>query len=482
MKCKITSYNAIKGNHFVLSSSLHNDTIDVANQNLVPLHKLMSHNLSRSDLGKEVGSKNYVTGSDFHFIKTKALQADSFIPTFDTESTESITPQSFIDYKLKEGDVLLSKDSNIGEIVILDKDYPNYMPSGALYKLPLNRYYKHYALAFIKHSYFREQLDRLVPKGATLRHAGTRFLDCFIPFPEKREMETINHITYITKTIINIEIEIRNRHKIISDLIETEIVDNQNQSRKYQFFYPSYRDLVNGKRIDTGIYSTEFRKIEFLLRNYKHGSFYIDTHRMRSGNTPRIREISNYEQSDLRWITPSNCSDWGYIDRNESIQFQGNNNLNNDAVLLINRTSRGGKGEYVGIGTFYDYGLYGKGHHNQGIYRISGYDKKLLIFITCFMNTALMRRYCSFLCVGSKMKEIKANQFLSIPIPIFEPDKLNIIYNLFYTDNFNRSIDSLLNMNLKKVGLLHLNIAKETLNKHLSSLLDNIINNHCIVK
>lgn len=33
---------------------------------------------------------------------------------------------------LKEGDIIISKDSNIGEIVILDKDYPNYM----LCKLP----------------------------------------------------------------------------------------------------------------------------------------------------------------------------------------------------------------------------------------------------------------------------------------------------------------------------------------------------------
>ena len=38
---------------------------------------------------------------------------------------------------LKEGDLLISKDSNIGEIVILDKDYPNHMLSSALYRLPV---------------------------------------------------------------------------------------------------------------------------------------------------------------------------------------------------------------------------------------------------------------------------------------------------------------------------------------------------------
>ena len=84
---------------------------------------------------------------------------------------------------LKKGDLIISKDSNIGEIIILDKDYPNHMLQSALYRLPVKEATKYYLLAFIKHRIFREQLDFIVPSGATIRHAKTMFLDCKIPIP-----------------------------------------------------------------------------------------------------------------------------------------------------------------------------------------------------------------------------------------------------------------------------------------------------------
>ena len=111
------------------------------------------------------------------------------------------------------------------------------------------------------------------------------------------------------------------------------------------------------------------------------------------------------------------------------------------------------RGEYVGIGTFMIMDAYGDGHHNQGIYRITGYSKELLVFITTFMNTKMMRKYCSDLSVGSKMKEIKSEQFLSIPIPALEPKVLKRVYKLFYTENFDKSIDNILSMQPSNVGL-----------------------------
>ncbi len=218
MKSIITTFKSIKGKDCLLSSSLHKQ-INVANENYLSLRSLLSRELSRNDLGKEVGSINYVSGSNFFFTKTKALQAFSFLPILNSESTESIMPQAFIDHNLKAGDIILSKDGNIGETVILDKDYPNYMLSGALYKLPLNDSDKFYILAFIKHRYFREQLNRLVPKGATLRHAGTKFLDCNIPFPVNNKEAIVNYVSNITGKIVEIEIEIKKRDSEINDII-----------------------------------------------------------------------------------------------------------------------------------------------------------------------------------------------------------------------------------------------------------------------
>lgn len=476
MKSIITTFKSIKEKNYLLSSLLHKQ-INVANDNHLSLRNLLSRDLSRNDLGKEVGSINYVSGSNFFFTKTKSLQSFSFLPILNSESTESIMPQVFINHNLKAGDIILSKDSNIGEIVILDKDYPNYMLSGALYKLPLSGSDKFYILAFIKHRYFREQLNRLVPKGATLRHAGTKFLDCNIPFPINNRKAIVDHISNVTKKIVEVEIEIKNRDSKINAVIESEIIKNQHPGSNYNFSHATYNQLSIRKRLDTGVYSNTFQQITHLLTNYKFGVFYIDAANLKSGSTPKIRNVSNYSEGGTRWITPTNCSDWGFIQTHEKISTPTKNNLSEDAVLLINRTSRGGKGEYVGIGTFYDYDVYGEGHHNQGIYRITGYDKEFLVFITTFMNTKMMRKYCSVLSVGSKMKEIKSEQFLSIPIPTFEPKVLNLIYKLFYTENFDRSIDGILSMQPNSVGLFHLSIAKDTLIKYLNSILDMITDN-----
>lgn len=476
MKSIITTFKSIKGKDCLLSSSLHKQ-INVANENYLPLRSLLSRELNRNDLGKEVGSINYVSGSNFFFTKTKALQAYSFLPVLNSESTESIMPQAFVDHNLKAGDIILSKDSNIGETVILDKDYPNYMLSGALYKLPLNESDKFYILAFIKHRYYREQLNRLVPKGATLRHAGTKFLDCNIPFPVNNKETIVNYVSNITKKIVEIEIEIKKRDSEINDIIETELSKNQHTSTIYNFSHATYSKLTIGKRLDTGVYSDTFQRITHLLTNYKGGVFYVDADKLRSGSTPKIRDISNYSEGCLRWITPTNCSDWGFIQTHEKISTPTKNNLNEDAVLLINRTSRGGKGEYVGIGTFYDYNTYGDGHHNQGIYRITGYSKELLVFITTFMNTKMMRKYCSALSVGSKMKEIKSEQFLSIPIPVLDSKVLKRVYKLFYTEDFDRSIENILSLQTHNVGLFHLSVAESILTQYLNSVLDMIIDN-----
>lgn len=460
----------------MLSSSLYKQ-IDEINNNQQPLGSLLSRGLSRSDLGKEIGSVNYVNNSDFFFVKTKALQPHSFLPIFNSESTESIMPQSFIKYDLKAGDIIISKDSNIGEIIVLDKDYPNYMLSGALYKLPIDETLKYYILSFVKHRFFRDQLDSLVPKGATIRHAGTKFLDCNIPFPVDNKKSVIEYVSDITQRIVRIEAEIIKRYDQLNAVIEDELSKNVKTDNTYKYTYPTYNQISENLRLDTGVYSDGFQKITHLITNYKFGTFYIEEKKIKSGNTPKIREIAKYEEGDIRWVTPTNCSDYGFIQLHEKISSLVKNNLNEDAVLLINRTSRGGKGEYVGIGTFYDYGYYGRGHHNQGMYRITGYDKEVLVFITAFMNMPMMRKYCSALCVGSKMKEIKSEQFLSIPFPKFPKDILEKIYELFYTENYDGSIRSMLSADFTKTGLFHLSVMNDRLKGYLDTLLDMIVEN-----
>lgn len=63
MKSIITTFKSIKERNCLLSSSLHKQ-IDVANNNHLPLRNLLYRELNRNDLGKEVGSINYINGSN----------------------------------------------------------------------------------------------------------------------------------------------------------------------------------------------------------------------------------------------------------------------------------------------------------------------------------------------------------------------------------------------------------------------------------
>jgi len=425
----IAKYKSTTESNFKLSPSLHRKSIS-ANSNTKLVAEFLSRGLERRDLGKEVGSLNYVKNSNYYFIRTKALQSNTYLPEISNESVVNIHPKSFLQYNLKENDILISKDSNIGEVIILDRDYPNYMPAGALYRLPINKN-KYYLLAFLKNYFFRNQLDILVPKGATIRHAGTRFLNCKIPIPNNNTQNVINYVESFMRLIIDLEKAIKIKFSTIENLIVDELYQSNPKSTKFAFNQPNILELINYTRLDTGIYSKDFKEIDHIIKNYKNGYHLIDSKKLKSGKTPIIRHIGNDPTLKYRWVTPTNCSDIGYLNIDERINMLETNNLSQNSMLLVNRTSRGGKGEYVGIAAYYDISVYGPGQYNQGIYRVFNYSDEELIFKTCFMNTNIMRKYCSYMCVGSKMKEMKANQFLTIPFPNFDENKIDEIRNLY---------------------------------------------------
>lgn len=263
------SFSHIVEKDFTLSSSQYMDLV-MPNQNFLFVRDFLSRPLQRKDLGVEVGSLNYIGQSTHYFLRTKALQQHSFLPEITSETALPIMPNCFVKMNLKKGDLIISKDSNIGEIVILDKDYPNFMLSGALYKLPVSER-KYYLLAFIKHNIFREQLDFMVPKGATIRHAKTMFLDCKIPMPNYNTEYTIKFIELLTQAIINKEQLIKERHEKILQLIEQELLSNQ-KPNKFKFELPRIKEIEEVGRLDTGMYCEEYKRLNFLIKNYAYGN------------------------------------------------------------------------------------------------------------------------------------------------------------------------------------------------------------------
>ncbi|PJA47006.1 hypothetical protein CO172_03230, partial [Candidatus Uhrbacteria bacterium CG_4_9_14_3_um_filter_36_7] len=217
------------------------------------MRELLDRPLKPSDKGIEVGSQSYITHSPFQFIRTKGLQPESFLPSFSPESVVPVLPTSFKKIGLKEGDVLISKDSNIGEVIILDRDYPQHMISGGIYRLPITKQ-KYYIFGLLKSEFFKTQLLFLVSRGTTIKHAKTLFLDCEIPFPnQKNKDEVIKHIESLVLSIIAQEKSVKEKSELLNQLIEKELANQKSNTFHYE--YPTLKKIGENSRLDTGTYS-----------------------------------------------------------------------------------------------------------------------------------------------------------------------------------------------------------------------------------
>ncbi|WP_294384174.1 hypothetical protein [uncultured Ruminococcus sp.] len=323
-----TTLDEIVNKNYTLSATQYK-FFNISNKNIKPLSSFLDRKLERKDLGYEVGSECYVESSPFMFIKTKALQPESYLLDENKESTQYITPHNYVKMDLKQGDLLISKDSNVGEIVILDKDYPNTMLCGGIYRLPITKN-KYYLLAFIKSDVFRQQIDFLVPRGSTIRHGKTKFLDCLIPLPNKSSEDTIKYVELLMQAIINKEIEIKKKHNLILCKIQKELELNQS-GQKFKYNLPSISEIMNLDRMDSSLYSEDFRRKEFLITNYKYGVSSVKKlgFKISRGQNLQISSIGKSIQTDVyrknyyTLILPKFLSKYGTVYKKE---YLGNPN------------------------------------------------------------------------------------------------------------------------------------------------------------
>lgn len=339
---------------------------------------------------------------------------------------------------------------------------------------------KEYLFAILRSDFFVEQILSFQNRGMYPRLDRDNIDLVSIPLP--RTKEELAYVSVLQRALLNKNEEIKRKKEIISNSINSEILNNQLPNR-FHFTYPNFDDIKSINRLDTGIFSKQFKEIDFLIKNYKKGFYYINKENIKSGNTPIKRLFGAKNIYKYRWITPTHFSDWGTLEFNESILCD-NNNLTENSLLLVNRTSKGGLGEYVGNAVYYDTNIYGEGHHNQGIYRITGYEDSKLQYMACFMNSPFMRKYCSGLSVGAKMKEIKSKQFLTIPIPNMPDDIKKGITRLYFNNvSFDTSklrIGSFLSDDSKwnkSAGITQIDHSAKIIQNQLHNVIDGIILN-----
>ena len=225
------------------------------------------------DRGSEPGSIWYMKSSNRYLIRTKALQSDSVLLYPKGDAIIPLNPRAFEDPQLRDGDILLSKDSNAGETAIVDGDqWKNYMFSGGILRLnPIcDRYY---LFSFLKHPLFKAQLLAMAPRGATITHARTLWLDCFIPFPNQDDSERVEKVvSALMRAVIDKELEIRRKNRVIDQIIESEILSHQNVASEFSYVLPDVREIRALGRVDAALYSEYAKRELFRLSNYVHGT------------------------------------------------------------------------------------------------------------------------------------------------------------------------------------------------------------------
>ena len=428
------TFKSIEERDYTLSSAQYMDLV-IPNKNTLQVRDFLSRKLSRNDLGKEVGSISYVGHSTHFFIRTKALQSHSFLPDINSETALPIMPNEFINMNLKEGDVIISKDSNIGEIVILDKDYQNYMLSGAIYRLPIIADKKYYLLAFIKHEIFKEQLNYLVPKGATIRHAKKLFLDCKIPIPNKGSDETIQFISILTQATIEKERLIKQRFQTILQTIEKEILDNQ-KDNNYSYCLPSINEIGEIGRLDTNLYRKEFKRNLFYLTNYSNGfqTIYDFGFTLSRGQNLQVSNIGNSIYSSTHFpnfytlMLPKHLSKYGTID---DIEYLGN--PKRLKVLKKGDLIFGAEGFEKGRSIVI---LEEKENNITNIHGITIQQKSSnilkAIYIKCFLDFLRHKGLIDLYAVGGNGGSLAQRYWNMIPFPIFPISKQKEIAKLYH--------------------------------------------------
>lgn len=478
-----TTINDIALKSYSLSATQYK-SFCIKNENLKTVREFLDRDLERKDLGVEVGSEAYVDNSGMYFIKTKALQAENYLLDINKESFQQISPKSFIEMSLKKGDLLISKDSNVGEICILDKDYNNAMLCGAIYKLPVTKY-KYYLLAFIKSELFRQQIDFLVPRGSTIRHGKTKFLECLIPIPNKNCEDTIRLVEILMQCIINKEVEIKKKHNEALSKIQKELEINQ-LDNTFHYELPTYAEILKTERLDSSLYSKEYKRNLFFISNYKHGTQSLEDlgFQINRGQNLQITCIGQsiysdtYKEGFYTLVRPTNISQYGTVSKYE---YLGNKN---DLLSL-----KDGDVIFGAEGTFRSFVVLNKAKNmitniHGVVLNQKSNDPTKSIFIKLCLDYYMKKGILKSLSVGGNGGSLAIQYLNDLIFPKFPTHIEKEITKLFHNEDivfdYSRSnLDGLLEYDSalnEQAGIYELDASLKHLKEKLEEVLDRIAN------
>lgn len=439
----------------------------VSETNSKPLRELLS---STPLNGEEVGSGSYIPTSDKYFIRTKALQSSSLLLNHSNDGIIPILPSAFKVHNLKEGDIIISKDSNIGEVVILDRDLPSHMLSNGLYKLQIEDH-KYYILALIKHPFFKTQLGFMISKGATIKHAKTLFLDCLIPFPVDDREQIIATLEDNTKKIIQYESRIRSLEFEIETIIDNEL-DYPNKLDRYSYSFPRISNLRSLNRVDAGFYGKDFMGMQWLIESHNKGSGTLEDwgYEITRGQNLQVSAIGKsiysdyYQKGFYKLARPVNLSDFGTV---EKYEYLGNNkNLSLISKGDIVFSAEGSVGKCV---MFTDPGERVITNIHGIVLNKENHDTLESGYVSSFLRYLRKKGVLDFISVGGQGGSLAMQYFGVIKIPYLDKATVEKVSKSYYNPD---------SKTFAEWGIIELDTKIKELNRANDKLIASIIAQH----
>lgn len=440
--------------------------------------------------GNEPGSQWYIKASDKYLIRTKALQDHSYLVYPKGDSVIPLNPKRWMNYELKHGDILLSKDSNIGEAAIVYGDEcKNADFCGGIVKLNVRAEFNgYYIFAFLKHPLFKEQLSVLCPKGATIQHAGDRWMECEIPFPNQKDSAAVvDWVGQCVEKIMMLEAMIAYKSKEIVHLIDSELLANQ-KNKGYQYEYPRFKKIIKELRLDAAIYCKEYEEKIHFIEGYKGGFWTPDEYGFSVIPGPSLEikllktriDSETYIPGFYQLFLPTNLSEYGTVNK---IQYLGTKRklplLKKGDVLFGEAGFQKGRSivimEETERCTTNAHGLYA---------RQTSVDMKKSVFFRCIFDWYRSKGLIDLMAAGGSGGHFSPEYFGYIRIPRFNDEMTDRVVNLYDSGAAfatEQEPDRLTEETAAALGIVQLDRELKYLKNRLHTILEDIINDRPVV-
>lgn len=455
----------------IISPSRFNKVI-LKNKNFNSLSNLINTSKNSINILKNKGYYQYVEIGDIN----------PSTGSINYKRVRSIDISSPIVFKLKSGDILISTiRTYLGGIALVNKSDSNMVSTKALIVLRnlKKEFSRYYLFGVLRSSFFIGQTNLILNASMYPRMERDELANIKIPFPTKKNHphpEKIEkYVSLIVQNIMDKEEQIKEKNKLISEKIGTELKENQKQNN-FKFNYPKIFEIKKELRLDTGIYEKEFKEIDNLLRNYKNGFFQLPFKNIKTGQTPKDYYYPKEKKTDevYLWLSPRNLGG-NTLKEKLWIHTKNENTLKNQDLIFGSRGT-------VGDVFFYDEKEMGKTYINQstsGIF-IEGkiYNK---IFVICYFSSSIFKKVISKYIYKGTVPAITPDVLIKFLIPNFSKEKQKEIAKSYYNKldkNKDLNLDNYLGKEFKRnkeIGIFQLNMEIFKLRELLEGIIDKIV-------